>query len=57
LAEYATLDAEVVEHKVLALKCDAGRIDIAPPDALRRRIADRSLARSADSAGCLVRYT
>jgi hypothetical protein len=46
LAEYATLDAEVVEHKVLALKCDVGRMDVDLPDALRRRIADRDLART-----------
>jgi hypothetical protein len=39
LAEFATLDAEVVEHKVLALRCDVGRIDIDPPGGLRRRIA------------------
>jgi hypothetical protein len=46
LAKYATLDAEVVEHKVLALRCDVGRIDIDPPGGLRRRIADRDLART-----------
>jgi hypothetical protein len=46
LAEYATLDAEVVELKVTALKCDVGRIDVDLPDELRRRIADRDLART-----------
>jgi hypothetical protein len=46
LAEFATLDAEVVEHKVTALKCDVGRLDVDLPDELRRRIADRDLART-----------
>jgi hypothetical protein len=43
LAEFATLDAEVIEHKVTALKCD---VDVDLSDGLRRRIADRDLART-----------
>jgi hypothetical protein len=46
LAEYATLASELVEHKVTALKCDVGRLDVDLPDGLRRRIADRDLSRS-----------
>jgi hypothetical protein len=39
-------DGEVVEHKITALKCDVGRIDVDLPDDRRRRIADRDLART-----------